>query len=74
MSACLIVVDVQNDFCPGGALAVPKGDEVVPIINRIAARFDNVVLTQDWHPRRPCLVRVVAPRKEAFRDDRAPVR
>ena len=51
MSACLIVVDVQNDFCPGGALAVPKGDEVVPIINRIAARFDNVVLTQDWHPR-----------------------
>lgn len=50
-SSCLIVVDVQNDFCPGGALAVPKGDEVVPVINRLAARFDNVVLTQDWHPR-----------------------
>jgi nicotinamidase/pyrazinamidase len=49
--ACLIVVDVQNDFIPGGALAVPGGDEVVPIISRIAARFDNVVLTQDWHPR-----------------------
>jgi nicotinamidase/pyrazinamidase len=48
---CLIVVDVQNDFCPGGALAVPKGDEVVPLINRLAVRFDNVVLTQDWHPR-----------------------
>jgi nicotinamidase/pyrazinamidase len=48
---CLIVVDVQNDFCPGGALAVPKGDEVVPVINRLATRFDNVVLTQDWHPR-----------------------
>lgn len=48
---CLIVVDVQNDFCPGGALAVPKGDEVVPVINRLGARFDNVVLTQDWHPR-----------------------
>ena len=47
----LIVVDVQNDFCPGGALAVPRGDEVVPIINRLAARFRNVVLTQDWHPR-----------------------
>jgi len=46
----LIVVDVQNDFCPGGALAVPRGDEVVPIINRLAARFRNVVLTQDWHP------------------------
>jgi len=48
---CLVIVDVQNDFCPGGALAVPKGDEVVPVINRLAARFDNVVLTQDWHPR-----------------------
>ncbi len=46
----LIVVDIQNDFCPGGALAVPRGDEVVPIINRLAARFRNVVLTQDWHP------------------------
>ena len=49
--ACLIVVDVQNDFMPGGALAVPGGDEVVPVVNRLAARFDNVVLTQDWHPR-----------------------
>jgi nicotinamidase/pyrazinamidase len=48
----LIVVDVQNDFCPGGALAVPRGDEVVPIVNRLAARFRNVVLTQDWHPAR----------------------
>jgi nicotinamidase/pyrazinamidase len=46
----LLVVDVQNDFMPGGALAVPRGDEVVPIINRIANGFDNVVLTQDWHP------------------------
>jgi nicotinamidase/pyrazinamidase len=47
----LIVVDVQNDFCPGGALAVPRGDEIVPIINRLAARFRHVVLTQDWRPR-----------------------
>jgi len=47
----LIIIDVQKDFCPGGALAVPHGDEVVPIINRLAARFRNVVLTQDWHPR-----------------------
>ncbi|MGB6539551.1 MAG: bifunctional nicotinamidase/pyrazinamidase [Xanthobacteraceae bacterium] len=46
----LIVVDVQNDFCPGGALAVPRGDETVPIVNRLAARFRDVVLTQDWHP------------------------
>jgi nicotinamidase/pyrazinamidase len=42
---------VQYDFVPGGALAVPKGDEVVPLINRLAARFPNIVLTQDWHPR-----------------------
>jgi len=48
----LVVVDVQNDFCPGGRLAVPKGDEVVPLINRLARRFSHVVLTQDWHPDR----------------------
>lgn len=47
----LLVIDVQNDFLPGGALAVPRGDEVVPLINRLARRFINVVLTQDWHPR-----------------------
>lgn len=46
----LIVVDVQNDFCPGGRLAVQKGDEVVPLVNALAGRFENVVLTQDWHP------------------------
>ncbi|HUL92596.1 MAG TPA: bifunctional nicotinamidase/pyrazinamidase [Burkholderiales bacterium] len=46
----LIVVDVQNDFCPGGRLAVQKGDEVVPAVNELAKRFENVVLTQDWHP------------------------
>ena len=45
----LIVTDVQNDFCPGGALAVPGGDEVVPLINRVARQFAHVVLTQDWH-------------------------
>ncbi|OGK95608.1 MAG: nicotinamidase [Candidatus Rokubacteria bacterium RIFCSPHIGHO2_02_FULL_73_26] len=45
----LLVVDVQNDFCPGGALAVPHGDEVVPLINRLARGFAHVVLTQDWH-------------------------
>ena len=46
----LIVVDLQNDFCPGGALAVPEGDRIVPLANRLAARFRHVVLTQDWHP------------------------
>jgi nicotinamidase/pyrazinamidase len=49
-SDALIVVDVQNDFCPDGALAVPRGDEVVPIVNRLAENFRNVILTQDWHP------------------------
>jgi nicotinamidase/pyrazinamidase len=46
----LIVVDVQNDFCPGGSLAVPRGDEVVGPISRLARQFEHVVLTQDWHP------------------------
>ncbi|HVO37980.1 MAG TPA: bifunctional nicotinamidase/pyrazinamidase [Spirochaetia bacterium] len=47
----LLVVDVQNDFCPGGSLAVEQGDEVVPVINGIMSKFDRVVATQDWHPR-----------------------
>jgi nicotinamidase/pyrazinamidase len=47
----LLIVDMQNDFCPGGGLAVPRGDEIVPLVNRLAARFRHVVLTQDWHPR-----------------------
>jgi len=46
----LLVIDVQNDFCRGGQLPVPRGDEVVPLINRVASRFAHVVLTQDWHP------------------------
>ncbi len=46
----LLVIDVQNDFCSGGALAVPDGEAVVPVINALAARFGHVVLTQDWHP------------------------
>jgi nicotinamidase/pyrazinamidase len=46
----LLVIDVQNDFCPGGALAVGDGDAVVPVINRLAQRFSHMALTQDWHP------------------------
>jgi nicotinamidase/pyrazinamidase len=46
----LLVIDVQNEFCPGGALAVGEGDAVVPVINALTERFDHVVLTQDWHP------------------------
>src|SRR5271156_4336934 len=46
----LLVIDVQNDFMPGGALAVADGDAIVPLINTIAKKFDHVILTQDWHP------------------------
>ena len=46
----LVVVDVQYDFLPGGSLAVAGGDEIVPLINKLASKFSNVVLTQDWHP------------------------
>jgi len=46
----LILVDLQNDFCPGGALAVPGGDEVIPIANKVQGHFELVVATQDWHP------------------------
>ena len=46
----LILVDIQNDFLPGGALAVPRGDEIVPVANRLMPRYDLVVATQDWHP------------------------
>ncbi len=50
LSEALIAVDLQNDFCPGGALAVPDGDAVVPIVNDLARRFTIAVFTQDWHP------------------------
>lgn len=50
----LIVVDVQNDFCPGGALAVQDGDAVIPVTLKIASRFEHIVLTQDWHPAGHC--------------------
>lgn len=50
MATALIVIDVQNDFCPGGALAVPEGDLIVEGINALMDDFDTVVLTQDWHP------------------------
>ena len=46
----LLIIDVQNDFCSGGALAVADGEAVVPVINRLTERFDHVLLTQDWHP------------------------
>jgi len=48
--AVLLIVDIQNDFCSGGRLAVPGGEMVVPTVNRLARHFRHVVLTQDWHP------------------------
>lgn len=50
MTSALIVIDLQNDFCPGGALAVPEGDSIVAGINALMAQFPAVILTQDWHP------------------------
>lgn len=50
-NTALIVVDVQNDFCSGGALAVPDADAVIPVVNRLMAGFRHVFITQDWHPR-----------------------
>ena len=50
MTHALLVIDVQNDFCPGGALAVAGGDEIVSGINALMADYDAVLLTQDWHP------------------------
>ncbi len=47
----LLIVDIQNDFCPGGALAVPKGDEIIPTVNKLINYFDVIIQTQDWHPK-----------------------
>jgi nicotinamidase/pyrazinamidase len=57
---------VQNDFVPGGALAVPNGDDIVPLVNQLAARFQNVVLTQDWHPRDPVSFATAHPGRKPF--------
>lgn len=48
--SALLLVDVQNDFCPGGSLAVPEGDRIVPVLNRVMPGFTRVIATQDWHP------------------------
>lgn len=62
----LIVVDVQNDFCPGGALAVPNGDAVIEVILRMALRFEHIVLTQDWHPPGHCSFASSYPGRKPF--------
>jgi nicotinamidase/pyrazinamidase len=65
-SSLLLVVDVQNCFLPGGSLAVKDGDQVIPVINRIAKGFDNVVLTQDWHTPRHISFASSHPGKKPF--------
>ena len=69
---CLIVVDVQNDFCPGGALAVPDGDAVMPVINRLMGRFAHCILTQDWHPHGHQSFASAHPGREPFQTIKAP--
>ncbi len=54
MDDALIVVDIQNDFCPGGVLAVPEGDSIIPKVNELLAAFPLSILTQDWHPIMHC--------------------
>jgi nicotinamidase/pyrazinamidase len=60
----LIIVDVQNDFLPGGALAVPEGDKVIPVINELSLEFDLVLTTQDWHPPNHCSFAASHPNKK----------
>ena len=62
----LIIIDVQNDFCPGGALAVPEGDQIIPLINKLSGRFKRVVATQDWHPEDHLSFAVNHPGKKEF--------
>ena len=67
-SDALLVIDMQLDFLPGGALAVTDGDAILPGINALAARFDHVLLTQDWHPRGHISFASTHPGKQPFTD------
>lgn len=62
----LIIIDVQKDFCPGGALAVPEGDEIISRINKLSGRFKRVIATQDWHPAGHISFAVNHPGKKEF--------
>jgi len=68
----LLVIDVQNDFMPGGALAVENGDAIVPLINTLAKKFDHVILTQDWHPTQHISFATTHPNKQPFEAIEAP--
>jgi nicotinamidase/pyrazinamidase len=62
----LIIIDVQNDFCPGGSLAVPGGDEIIPTINKLNGKFERIIATQDWHPHNHMSFAVNHPEKKDF--------
>jgi nicotinamidase/pyrazinamidase len=68
----LLVIDVQNDFMPGGALAIKDGDAIVPLINTLAKRFDHVILTQDWHPTQHISFATTHSNKQPFETIEAP--
>src|SRR6185312_5126704 len=68
----LLVIDIQNDFCPGGNLAVTDGDQVVPLVNVLAKQFDHVILTQDWHPARHISFASTHQNKQHFETIQAP--
>jgi nicotinamidase/pyrazinamidase len=68
----LLVIDLQNDFCPGGALAVEDGDAIVPLVNTLATKFDHVILTQDWHPTHHISFATTHPNKKPFETIDAP--
>ena len=68
----LLVIDLQNDFCPGGRLAVAGGHDIVPVINALAHKFDHVLLTQDWHPTRHISFASTHPGTEPFQTIAAP--
>ena len=59
----LILVDIQNDFVPGGALPVADGDKIIPIVNKLQLQFQLVVATQDWHPANTAVSRLITPEK-----------
>ncbi len=62
----LIIIDVQNDFCPGGSLAVTGGDEIIPTINKLSGKFERIIATQDWHPHNHMSFAVNHPGKKDF--------
>ena len=68
----LLVIDVQNDFCPSGTLSVAEGDQVVPLINALAEKFEHVILTQDWHPHGHISFASIHPGKKHFETIRVP--